>query len=449
IPEASRRGVIVMNSPGGNSVSTAEHAIALLFSLARNIPQAHGSMKGGKWEKSKFVGVELTGKTLGVVGLGRIGKEVVKRARGLKMNVLGYDPFIPVENLAHLEIPIVSKEEILKQCDFITVHTPLTETTKDFISMENLATVKKGIRLINCARGGIYNEKALEEGLKNGQIAGVALDVFPEEPPPADYALRAQDKCVMTPHLGASTGDAEFAVSMETVDQVVEYFETGVARYALNFPTLDPDAMDFLRPYFQGGEKIGRMMGLLAKGDIATVELDYAGEISAYMVQPVTTSILRGALSPALGNEVNFVNAPFLAKDRGIQVKENKRKDVQGFSSAVGVVFKTSQGVKFEVTFTTLHKEAVVVSMAGMPIEFRPEGILVMIENRDVPRVVGTLGMFLGDHNVNIAALELSRDVRGGKARTVITIDELLPSESLDKLARLENIISAVQVDLR
>ncbi len=449
IPEASRRGVIVMNSPGGNSVSTAEHAIALLCSVARNIPQAHRSMKDGKWEKSKFVGVELTGKTLGVVGLGRIGKEVVKRALGLKMNVIGYDPFIPVENLSNLEIDIVTKEEILKQSDFITVHTPLTETTKDFISRDNLGALKKGVRLVNCARGGIYNEAALEEGLKSGQIGAVALDVFPQEPIAADYLLRPFDNAILTPHLGASTGDAEFAVSMETVDQVVEFFETGIARYALNFPTMDPESLNFLKPYFEGGSKLGKLLAELIGGEFESVSITYSGEISEYMTQPVTTAILRGALSLSLGDEVNFVNAPFIAKDRKIQVQEHKEKESTGFASSVTVAFSGAGGRKVNLTYTALHKEPMVISMFGLPIEFRPEGILILIENRDVPRVVGTTGMFLGDHNVNIAHLELSRNTRGGTARCVITVDELLPPDALAQLGKLENILNVVQVDLR
>ena len=252
IPEASRRGIIVMNAPGGNSVSTAEQAISLLTSMARNIPQANQSMHEGKWEKKKFKGTELTGKTLGVVGLGRIGKEVVKRAKGLRMNVLGFDPYIPAEALSHLEIDIVAKEEIIKQSDFITVHTPLTDTTRDFVSKDNLKDLKKGVRLINCARGGIYNEEAVLEGLKSGQIAGAALDVFTEEPLPADFPLIGMDNVVLTPHLGASTGEAEFAVAMESIDELIEFFDTGVARNALNFPSIDPDSLDYLKPFFQG-----------------------------------------------------------------------------------------------------------------------------------------------------------------------------------------------------
>ncbi len=449
IPEASRRGIIVMNSPGGNSVSTAEHALSLLMSMARNIPAASASMKGGKWEKSKFKGVEITGKTLGVVGLGRIGKEVVKRARGLRMNVIGYDPFIPAANLADLEIEIVSKEELLSRSDFITVHTPLTDSTKHLINLNNLSSLKKGVRIINCARGGIYEEAAVTEGLRSGIIAGAALDVFTQEPVPADFPLLSADNCVLTPHLGASTDDAEFAVAMESIDQIVEYFKTGIARNALNFPTLDPATLEFLKPYFEGGEKAGKLLGQLANGDFHIIEINYYGDVAGYNTQPVTTAILNGALSLALGDEVNFVNAPFLAKDRGIKVLENKNKESRGFAGSVEIIFTESTGKKVSLSYTSLQKEAMVTALFGLNIEFRPEGILIIIENRDVPKVVGTTGMFLGDHNINIAHLELSRDVKGGTARCVITVDELLDDSSLNKMRKMENIISAVQIDLR
>ncbi|MBX7057461.1 MAG: phosphoglycerate dehydrogenase [Leptospirales bacterium] len=449
ILESSRRGVIVMNAPGGNTVSTAEQALALLFALARKTPQANASMKQGKWEKSKFVGVELTGKTLGVVGLGRIGKEVVKRARGLQMNVVGYDPYIPPANLSHLEIDIVALEELLAQSDFVTVHTPLTDATRGLVNLQNLARLKDGVRLINCARGGIYEEAALAEGLRSGKIAAVALDVFSEEPPPSGFALTEMENCIMTPHLGASTGDAEFAVAMESVDQLIEYFERGIARNALNFPTVDPEAMDYLKPFFQGGEKVGRMLAHMLPGDLASVQIDYCGEVANFATQPVSTAILCGALSVAMGDEVNFVNAPVFARDRGIQLQENKKAAERGFSSYVHVRFSTSRGQSTESKFTSVNREPLVFSMFGLPIEFKPDGIMLLVTNRDVPRVVGTLGNFLGDLNINIAHLELSRDDKGGTAYCMMTVDDLLSPEALAKLRGLDNILNAVQLDLR
>ena len=450
IPAASRAGVIVMNAPGGNSVSTAEHAVALMMASARHVAQADASMKAGQWEKKKFKGVELKGKVLGVMGLGRIGKEVVSKARGLGMEVIGFDPFIPEKNLADLEIEIVDREALIRRSDFITVHTPLTATTKDFLSKENLAAFKKGVRLINCARGGIYNEEALALGLESGHIASAALDVFTEEPIPADFPLRRFENCILTPHLGASTDDAEFAVAMETVDQLLDFFHSGVARNALNFPTLDPSSLDFLKPYFEGGEKVGRILAESSGGDINAVEINYRGEIAEYMIQPVTTAILRGALRLALGDEVNYVNAPVLARDRGIRVSEEKvREGRVGLLSSVQAVMRTGGGREVELTFTAINKSPMVVSMFGLPIEFKPEGILLIIENKDVPKVVGQTGMFLGDRNINIASLELSRDERGGTARCVIAVDDLLGKSDLQQLAALDNVLGAVQVDLR
>ncbi len=452
IPEASRRGVIVMNAPGGNSVSTAEQALALLLASARNIAQANASMKNGQWEKTKFKGVEITGKTLGVVGLGRIGKEVVRRAKGLRMKVIGFDPFIPPQNLADLEIEIVSREEIIEKSDFITVHTPLTESTKDFINLENLSRLKKGVRLINCARGGIYNETALKAGLESGQIGSVALDVFTTEPVPADFTLLGFENCIMTPHLGASTDDAEFAVAMETVDEMIEFFATGVARNSLNFPTLDPETLDFLKPYYTGGETVGRLLGQLLGGDVVSVDLTYRGEIAKYMVQPVNTAILRGLLGISMGDQVNYVNAPFLAKDRKIKVNEiveEKTGSTRGFTSAVEAVFTSSSGEQAQAVFTSLNNQARVVVLQNVRIEFVPAGILLVVQNKDVPGVVGTIGTFLGKKGINIASLDLSREALGGTAHNAVTIDTPLSPEALSEMQTLENVIKVVQVDLR
>ena len=448
IQEASRRGVIVMNAPGGNSVSTAEQALALLFATARHTPQANASMKEGAWEKSKFKGVELTGKTLGVVGLGRIGKEVVKRARGIGMNVIGFDPYIPSENLAHLEIDLVTREDLIRQADFITVHTPLTEATMDFINKDNLSDLKDGVRLINAARGGIYNEEALAIGLESGKIKAVALDVFTSEPPPGDFPLKKFENCIMTPHLGASTGDAEFAVAMESVDELIDFFDRGIARNALNFPTIDPDSMDYLKPYFSGGQGIGKLLASMCP-DFRTIEFHYRGDIAGYMVQPVTTSILFGALTVSMGDEVNLVNAPMIARDRGIQVVEDKDTKAEGFSSYVHVIFKNKAGEKAELRYTAINRTPLVFSLSNLPLEFRPEGVLLILKNHDRPRVVGNVGNFLADHDVNIADMELGRAEKGGMAHCVITVDQLLPPDVLTRLQQQENITYAVQVDLR
>ncbi|MBE7438541.1 MAG: phosphoglycerate dehydrogenase [Spirochaetales bacterium] len=449
IPECSRRGIIVMNAPGGNSVSTAEHAISLLMALARNIPQAHSSMKAGKWEKSKFSGIELTGKTLGVVGLGRIGKEVVKRARALKMNVIGFDPFIPAANLSSLEIDIVEKEQLLRESDFITVHTPLTDATKDFINKNNFSLLKKGVRLVNCARGGIYNENDLLPGLESGVIGGVALDVFSTEPVPADFPLRDHQAVIMTPHLGASTTDAEFAVAMETVDETIEFFQRGIARNSLNFPTLDPESLDFLKPFYDGGTRIGKLMSLALRGEVKEIQIIYYGEVAEYMTDPVSAAIIQGALEISCGDEVNFVNAPFLARERSIQITEEKDAESVDFSRAVRVRMTSSQGQLIQLTFTSIQKEPRVISLFGLPLEFKPEGILLLVENQDVPGVVGSIGSYLGRVQVNIASIELARESAGKKAHCVIAIDELLTADQLADFGKIDHILRVEQIDLR
>jgi D-3-phosphoglycerate dehydrogenase len=328
IPGCSQKGIVVMNAPAGNSVSTAEQAIALMFSLARKTPQANQSMKEKKWEKNRFTGVQLTGKTLGVIGLGRIGKEVVKRAKGLQMNVLGFDPYIPRENLEYLEVELTTVDKILAEADFVTVHTPLTDTTKGLVNSGNLSRIKKGIRLINCARGGIYDEAALAEGLKSGQIAGVGLDVFTEEPPKPDFPLYELEDCVMTPHLGASTDEAQIEVAKESAESMIEYFRSGVARNSLNFPTLDPREMDTLAPWFNLCDNLGIFMAQLMTTPVKAVELEYRGSLVKLNLQPLEIAFTRGLLSVAMGGDaVNLVNAPILAKNRSIKIHARKSED--------------------------------------------------------------------------------------------------------------------------
>ena len=448
IPEASRKGIIVQNTPGGNSISTAEQAIALLFATARKTPQANASVKEGKWEKSKFKGTELTGKTLGIVGLGRIGKEVVVRARGLKMKILGYDPYIPAKNLEHLEIELVSKEEIISRSDFITVHTPLTDSTENFINKENLSKLKDGVALINAARGGIYQEEALCEGLESGKLGAVALDVFTTEPLPENSKFRKFQNCILTPHLGASTEDAEHAVALETIVAINDYFKSGVARNALNFPSLDSDAMDFLKPYFEGGIRIGKLLGEIGK-DISQINIHYYGEITRYKVASITSAIQYGVLSSSMGEEVNLVNAPVLTKERGIEVIEKLTKEAKGFASYISIEIQGSQKKKVSLLYSALRSQALIFSLFDLPLEFKPEGIILAIENEDKPGVVGTIGSFLGKQNINIAHLELNRDVKGEKAYCIISIDDLLELSVLEELQKLDNIIQVNQIDLR
>ncbi len=447
ITEASRRGIIVMNAPGGSSITTAEHTIAMMLALARNIPQANESMKQGKWEKSKFLGIEITNKTLGVIGLGRIGREVVKRAKGLKMRVIGYDPYIPFESLSHLEIEIMDLEALLKESDFITVHTPLTENTKNLINKQNLHILKKGVRLINCARGGIFEEEALVEGLKNRQIAGVALDVFTEEPIPKNFPLLQFENCIMTPHLGASTAEAEFAVAMETVEEVIEFFTKGVAKNAINYPSIDPDSMEYLKPYFIGGEKGGKILAYLMDEPIKTVEINYNGELAKKKMDPIKMAILKGLLSAFVGDEnINYVNAPILSKERGIRIVENFNETITDYINSIDIIFESENSKKQKLKLTSVLNRPFIVKFNDFDLEFEPTGILLIIKNKDVPGVIGSIGTYLGNQKINIASLELSRNIKGDIAYSVIKIDEVLTKEQLEEFRSLPNIISVKQV---
>lgn len=450
IPAASRRGIIVMNAPGGSSATTAEQAIALLFATARHTPQANASMKAGKWEKNRFSGVEVVGKTVGVVGLGRIGREFVKRARGLGMIVIGHDPFIPADALSHLEIEIVGKEELLARSDFITVHTPLTDETRDFISHANLDMLKPGVRLINAARGGIYNEAALNEGLTSGRIAAVGLDVFTTEPLPADFPLLKHEACIMTPHLGASTGEAEYAVAMETIEAVMEFFRSGSARNAINFPSVDAESLDFLRPYFEGGEKCALLLSRLLDSPLRTIEIEYAGEVAGRRTDPVRMAILKGALTAHTGaDSINYVNAPVIARERGVRVVESHNEKESAYRSTVSLSFEGEDGSRRRLVFTAIADRSAVLSLNDFEVEFRPEGILLASRNQDVPGVVGTIGTFLGQQGINIASIELSRLGRGGTALSVIQVDDLLSQVQLEQYRKLPGILSVHQIDLR
>ena len=421
ITSCSEKGIVVMNAPAGNAISTAEHAIGFLFALARRLPQANQSMKERKWEKKKFKGLQLTGKTLGVVGLGRIGKEVVKRARGLQMRVIGHDPFIPIENLKHLQIDIVKLDELLKRSDFITVHTPLTESTRHLINSQNIGNLKKEVHLINCARGGIYEEKGVAQALANGQIAGAGFDVFTQEPPPPDFLLYDQENCIMTPHLGASTEEAQIEVAKESAASLIEYFKKGVAKNSLNFPTIDVEEMGILTPWFSLAERIGDFVAQLVSGQIQTVKLKVSGSLEKLNTKPLEIALAKGVLRPALGDEVNLVNAPVLSKERDIDIMSEK-SNVKGSFDMLEILLQAGSK-KYEICSTVNFGGGVIISFNSFRIEFKPEGHILFIRNDDVPKVVGELGLLLGENNINIASLQLVRENRGGLALTIIHLD--------------------------
>lgn len=439
IPACSNKGVVVMNAPAGNSISTAEQAIALMFSLARKTHAADASVKSGAWEKSKFTGTQLTGKTMGVIGLGRIGKEVVSRAKGLKMNVLGFDPFIPTESLEYLQINLVDIPQILKQADFISVHTPLTEQTRGLINKENLDQLKPGVRLINCARGGIYDEEALQHGLESGAIGGVGLDVFTQEPLPEEFPLRAYKEAVLTPHLGASTEEAQLEVAKETASSMVEYFKSGVALNSLNFPTFDPKQMDSLSPWFQLAELVGSVASQVLKGAPESITLDFEGPICNHNLKPLEVAAAKGVLSPIYGDEVNLVNAPLLAKEKKMKIFQStdvdaSREDSILYFSLTGAEDKVK--IKASVTVTG----PIILAVDSFPVEFRPQGNILYIKNKDVPKVIAEVSKLLGDENINIASLYLARTEKGGDVLTIIQVDEIVSDSLLEKMREHSSI---------
>src|SRR6185503_1913206 len=332
-----------MNTPGGNNVTTGEHTIALMMSMARHIPQAVASLKGGKWERNKFVGVELCNKTIGVIGLGNVGRIVAERGAGLRMKVIGFDPFIAPENVARMGVEPASLEEIFVRADFITVHVPLTPDTQGLINKAAFAKMKTGVRIINCARGGIVDEQDLADAIKSGKVAGAALDVYVDEPPAADHPLVRLEQVITTPHLGASTDEAQLNVAIAVAEQMVDFLTKGVVRYAVNVPSVSPELLTVLRPYLTLGEKLGSLHTQIGGSLPNEVQIEYRGDVAEFNVAPLTIAVLKGLLSPVLESAVNYVNAPMMAKERGIRIVESKSEEAGDFASSITIKAKNGK----------------------------------------------------------------------------------------------------------
>jgi D-3-phosphoglycerate dehydrogenase len=438
IAAASRRGVVVMNTPGGNTVTTAEHTLSMIMALCRNIPQATLSLKSNKWEKKKFTGTELLGKTIGVIGLGNIGKNVAQRTKALGMTVIGYDPYM-TEDMAHsIGLSLVSLDEIYARADIITVHTPLTPETKHLINTKTIAKMKDGVRLVNCARGGIINEADLLEALKSGKVAGAALDVFESEPP-LDNPLLDLDNVVVTPHLGASTTEAQINVAVMVANQMVEYLKTGVAKNARNLAAISPEEMEKVQPYISLGEKLGLFLGQVADGRANEVVMEFFGDAGELNTEPVSTAILKGFLSSFA--DVNFVSAPFLAKDRGIKVSEVKSNERPNFQNKITVTISGKYG-KNAISGTLFNnKDPRIVMVDGMELEAIPEGEMLIFRNNDKPGVIGGLGRVLADAGINIARMQFGREEPGGDAISIVNIDSPIDDKVLEQLTALPNVV--------
>jgi D-3-phosphoglycerate dehydrogenase / 2-oxoglutarate reductase len=450
VAAATERGIVVMNAPDGNTITTAEHTIALLVSLARNVAQANTSVKAAKWERKRFIGAELQGKTLGVVGLGRIGRAVAARARAFGMKIVAHDPFIAAEQARELEIEPASLDEVFARADFLTVHTPLTNETRGLVGPAAFAKMKTGARVINCARGGLIDEAALHDAIKSGKIAGAALDVFEQEPPPADHPLLALEQVIVTPHLGASTAEAQEGVAFTVAEQMRDYLLTGALRGAVNVPAIGPRELALLQPYLTLAESLGRIQAQLMDSAVREVRIDFAGELVDVDAAPVTRAFLAGLLR-AVSARVNVVNAFLIAEERRIGVTTSYVRAADappairtrvisesGEQSVSGTVFTAAGG----------SREGRVTEINDFRIEAIPRGHMLVMHNRDVPGVIGRIGTILGDSGINISAFHLGRRERGGEAMAVIEVDAPLDDQSLAEIRSFGPIISARQIEL-
>ncbi len=436
VEAATARGVVVMNTPAGNTISTAELTFSMLLALARKIPQAHASMKAGEWNRKAFSGTEVYNKTLGILGMGRIGSEVARRARAFGMRVLAYDPYLSQARAQALEVELVDLDALYAAADFITVHLPLTEETRGMINAETIGRMKPGVRILNCARGGIVVEKDLHEALEAGRVAGAALDVYEVEPPPADLPLRGLPQVIMTPHLGASTEEAQENVGIEIAEAITAYLLEGEVRNAVNLPALDAKTFALVRPYLLLGEKLGRLLGQLAPKQIDRVQITYGGkarELAA--TDPVTRAILRGLLEPSAGAELNYVNVRSVASNRGIVIEEKRSDEPVTFNEWLHVaVYSGGEKTSAGGTFFGSPNNPRIVRVFSTPTEIPLSGTVLLLRNRDRPGIVGHIGTLLGRHKVNIASMTLSRDHAGGHALTALSLDTPPPDGAVDEL---------------
>ncbi|MCX8030631.1 MAG: phosphoglycerate dehydrogenase [Thermodesulfovibrionales bacterium] len=437
---ASKRGIVVMNTPGGNTITTAEHTIAMLFAVARKIPQANASMAAGRWEKNKFMGVELYNKTLGVLGLGRIGTEVARRCQGMGMHVIAYDPFMSDEKAEELGVEKVEITELYKKADFITIHTPLTTDTKYMINKKTISMMKDGVYIINCARGGIINEQDLLDALNSGKVSGAALDVLEKEPP-ENNPLVGHDKVVCTPHLGASTKEAQENVAIAVAEQIRDFLLYGTIRNAVNFPSIPADQVSTLRPYITLAEQMGSFAAQMFEGAVKEVQLEYKGEASALTTSPLTAAALKGLLSPILYESANFINAPFIAKERGIEVKETRSSDAGDYYSMIVMTLRSAKrSLKVAGTLFS-KKDPRIVKVNDFTVEIMPEGNMLFLYNNDKPGVIGNIGTLLGRNGINIGRMHFGRETPGGLAISVVNVDSPVDEKIIEELKQLPNIL--------
>jgi D-3-phosphoglycerate dehydrogenase len=441
IPAATARGIIVMNTPFGNSITTAEHAISLMLALARQIPEADTSTRAGKWEKNRFMGVEITAKTLGIIGCGNIGSIVADRALGLKMKVIAYDPFLSIDRAKDIGVEKVELDELLKRADFITLHTPLTDKTRNIINADAIKAMKKGVRIVNCARGGLVDEAALYEALKSGQVAGAAFDVFVTEPA-TENPLFSLPNVVCTPHVGASTSEAQENVALQIAEQMSDYLLRGAITNAINFPSISAEEAPKLKPFIALAEKLGSFAGQLTETGVSKVQLTYEGAVAQMNTKALTSAALAGLLRPMLG-DVNVVSAPVVAKERGIVVEEVTREMPEDYESLITVTVTTERQSRHVSGTVFADGRPRIVNIKGirMDAEFGPS--MIYITNLDKPGFIGKFSSTLGEAGINIATFHVGREAPGGNAVALIEIDGELPEPVLAKVRALPQVQQA------
>ena len=442
IPAASAQGVVVMNTPFGNSITTAEHAIAMIFALARQIPEANAQTQAGLWPKNGFMGVEVTGKTLGLIGAGNIGSIVASRALGLKMKVVAFDPFLTPERAVEMGVEKVELDQLLARADFITLHTPLTDQTRNILSAENLARTKKGVRIVNCARGGLIDEAALKEALDSGQVAGAALDVFETEPAKAS-PLFGTPNFICTPHLGASTTEAQVNVALQVAEQMADYLVNGGVTNALNMPSLSAEEAPKLKPYMALAEKLGSLVGQLTTGSLARISIHTEGAAAELNAKPIVAAVLAGFLRTQ-SDTVNMVNAPFLARERGMEVREVKTEKEGDYHTLIRVSVKTEAGERSVAGTLFSNSEPRLVELFGIKVEAELAGHMLYVVNADAPGFIGRLGTLLGENGINIGTFNLGRREAGGEAVLLLSVDDPVPAEVIEQARALPGVLRAM-----
>lgn len=438
IPYASGKGVVVMNTPFGNSITTAEHAIAMIMALARQIPAANTRTQAGEWPKKYFMGVEVTGKTLGLIGAGNIGSIVASRALGLKMKVIAYDPFLTEDRAVELGIEKVDLETLLSRADFVSLHTPLTDQTRNILSRERLENAKPGIRIVNCARGGLIDEHALKDMLESGHVAAAALDVFETEPA-TESPLFGAPNFICTPHLGASTTEAQVNVALQVAEQMSDYLVNGGVTNALNMPSLSAEEAPKLRPYMKLAEHLGSLVGQLAHGNLDTISIEREGAAAELQGKPITAAVLAGLMGE-YSDAVNMVNAPFLAKERGLDVREVRHDREGAYNTLLRVTVATSQGDRSVAGTLFGSDNARLVEIFGIGIEAELNGHMLYIVNEDAPGFIGRIGTLLGEHGINIGTFNLGRRDAGGEAVLLLSVDQEIPQDVVDAASKVEGV---------